>query len=180
MEALAAPGVFNFLALAIEAPAADAKVRNTVELFSLGTLRHYQRHRDECVDLDPILLHKLLQLTLISISNECDGLQVKIADLAEEYGIPTTIDLDRAIIDMVDAKYVDITIAGDSLVIGPALVFRDSYDPEIYQLTMLLEPEVASRLVPVAKDRLQQWFDHQVAPLRQEFVSSSKKRKPSQ
>ncbi|CAN3374006.1 hypothetical protein DIURU_001386 [Diutina rugosa] len=180
MEALAAPGVFNFLASAIESPPSDPRLRNTIEIFSLGTLLHYHRHRDHCLDLDATLAAKLLQLTLISISNECDGLKVPITQLAEQYGIPTTVELDRAIIYMVDHKYVDMTIAGDSLVIGPALVYRDSYDPEIYQLQLLSEEEVAARSVPLAKDNLQHWFDHQVAPLRQEFVASSKKRKPSQ
>lgn len=180
MDVLAAPGVFSFIVTAIELPPSDEKLRNTYELFAFGSLRHYHRHQHQCVPLTPELQTKLLQLSLISISNDYDGLEVPIATVAEEYGVPTGLELDTAIITMVDNNWVDIKMKGDSLVVGPAQVFRDSYDPAIYQLRLFSEDEIAARLVPVAKDRLQRWFDDKVVAVRDEYQQeATKKRKPS-
>lgn len=173
---LTTPGVFNFLLATLQSPPTDNAVANTLELFMFGTLKHYQHYHHQCIEFTPELSHKLLLLTLISITNEQDGLTVPLAQLQAEYGIPTTIELDRAVIELVDNKWGELRIAGDALVVGETKVIRDSYDSDVYTLRMMNVDDIPRRLVAVAKDRLQMWFDSRVAPVKSEFSKELKKR----
>lgn len=142
-------------------------LKKTVELITFGDYKLYQKYQDQA-ELDQELLGKLVELTLISISNEYDNGTITLAQVEEEYGIS---QLDEHIIKLVDNKIIDVKIdqANDCLIFGNVITLRDCYDKEMYTLTLLTEEDIPNRSFGQAVNRVEEWYQSKLKPMKEQF-----------
>jgi hypothetical protein len=169
-------GKFNFLYELVTA--ADQlghdKLANTVELFTFGDWNHYGQYKSQYIELDNELTAKLIDLTLISISNRYDNDVISLEEVYSQFGIR---DFDTNIIDLVDNNVIDVKIddANKCLRFGTALTLRDSFDSTMYTLKVLSLDDLP-RSFQHASSQLQSWYNDKLAPVKQDLDTSLVKR----
>ena len=170
-------GKFNFLYELVTAgdQLGNGKLANTVELFTFGDWNHYGRYKSRYIELDDELSAKLVDLTLVSMSNQYDNDVISLDDVYAQFGIR---DFDTNIIDLVDNNVIDVKIdwANKCLRFGTALTLRDSFDSTMYTLKVLSVDDVLPRSFQHASGRLQSWYNDKLAPVKQDLDASLARR----
>ncbi|XP_037943264.1 COP9 signalosome complex subunit 7-like [Teleopsis dalmanni] len=106
-QVLEAPGIYVFAELLGMPNVAElktglnAKYYKTLELFAYGTYKEYKQKQEDYIDLTPVMLKKLQQLTIVSmaVKRKC----IKYDLLMEELEITVVRQLEDIIIEAIYA-----------------------------------------------------------------------------
>ncbi|CUM63087.1 uncharacterized protein PRCAT00000652001 [Priceomyces carsonii] len=166
---------------------------NTLELFTFGSYSHYLKYRDEYADLDNDLTLKLLELTILSITNDFENCNISIDDILNDhdYGLKEALKsysskasnnkmdgdellFNKILIAMADKKILDVLVDDEtrSLYTGKPLILRDVYDSRTMNLRVLKESDIPNRSLDTARIKLKSWLDNSISPLVPELNSN--------
>lgn len=142
-------------------------MKNVVELLTFGDYKTYEKYKNQ-LELNHELRQKLIELTLITISNDYDNSTVSRSTIEQKYGIN---QFDDYIIKLVDNRIIDVKIdeSQDCLVFGTALTLRDAYDSSLYQLKLLNEQDIPTRSFNQAVNTINDWYNTKLSPLKNQL-----------
>lgn len=178
---------FHFRDFLEEISLCDAKespqvllIVNTIELFAFGNVTHYYKYRDSYVELPREGLRKLVLLTLISVCNDNEGLNVPIQTLMSLLEpalgriseITAEQALERILIHMNDQRLIQARIdqRNGCVEFMGSTIQRDAFNRDTYKLRVLDEQEdISNRSVTRARSILERWVNDYVAPASREL-----------
>jgi hypothetical protein len=140
--------------------------KNTIELFAFGDYRHYQKYRENYIDLDPESWLKLIKLTALTNASKYEGTTVLQEEFCREIAAALAIfqqktnramHVDQLFIELVDQGWVELKLddALKSVRVENVLALRDAYCGE--ELRVLHRDDVADKDVQLATEKIRLW-----------------------
>lgn len=184
---------YNYLKYLLQIPSTletshnDIPLINTLELFTYGDYKHYEKYRAHYVELDTKLTEKLLRLTILSLAMEYENLSVSRDLVVDELkgalmtlttnnnsgtSYDTELTLESILMAMVDENIVNVKVddVQETLEFGNVVKLRDSYSSRYGNLRILTEDDVASRSLDNARQKLELWMETRLKPIKREFT----------
>ncbi|ODV65307.1 hypothetical protein HYPBUDRAFT_150671 [Hyphopichia burtonii NRRL Y-1933] len=165
----------------------EAKIINTLELYSFGTYREYKKKKQEYTIEGSRSFFKLVELSVISVVNDNIGRSITLKELLEEYEFEDAIKemISEYQIEQLELPFVDTTTTDPILILELILIaikykgtidvridektssieviatntLRDVYDDQSYQLKSLSLDDITNRSLSRAKTNLCKWLD---------------------
>lgn len=165
----------------------EAKIINTLELYSFGTYREYKKKKQEYTIEGSRSFFKLVELSVISVVNDNIGRSITFRELLEEYEFEDAIKemISEYQIEQLELPFVHTTTTDPILILELILIaikykgtidvridektssieviatntLRDVYDDQSYQLRSLSLDDITNRSLSRAKTNLRKWLD---------------------
>lgn len=167
------PNVFHYEAYLLENPNEDEVLLNTIELFSLGDIKHYIRYKDNYLELDELCIDKLLKLSLLTVLGKNIGNSLKLNEIMAELVIVNDEEtLEDLIMSMVISNLIAVKINQNerSLQVEDVFVMRDAYNEDKVKLRVLLEEDVRGKSVKWARQILEAWSKQKIIPNQEQLL----------
>lgn len=171
------PTIFNYDPYSSETLIEDEFLLNTIELFSLGDIKHYMRYKEKFIELDELCIDKLLKLTLLSILGQNIGNRLSLNDVLEDLVlIKQQESLEDLLISMVVSNLISVKIDQNtkSLLVEDVFVLRDAYNEDRCKLRVLTEADVQPRSVKWARLILEAWRTQKIKPNQEQLLQKPK------
>lgn len=152
----------------------DDKLLNTLELFTFGNFKQYNKYKTKYIELNEIMINKLIKLTLISINTDFINQIISFDKINQIYDLNIG-KIYNILIELNFQNLINIQIddAQNVLIIKEKKILRDVYndDEDDYKLRVLNEDEDlgVTKLVKLSKLKLQNWINEKLNPVKNEI-----------
>lgn len=160
------PEIFHYESYLSQSSLGDVFL-NTIELFSLGDIKHYVKYKDSYMKLDNLCIDKLLKLTLLTILGQNIGNDVNLSEVLTELVLLKDQEaLEDLLMSMVISDLINVKIDqyGSKLRVDDVYVSRDAYNEENITLRVLTEEDVQIKSVKWARQILEAWLTQKIKP----------------
>ena len=119
----------------------DDKLLNTLELFAFGNFKQYNKYKSKYIELNEIMINKLIKLTLISINTDFINQIISFDKINQIYDLNIG-KIYNILIELNFQNLINIQIddVQNVLIIKEKKILRDVYNDE-YELRILNEDE---------------------------------------
>lgn len=155
----------------------DVKLLNTLELFTFGDYDDYIKYKENFIELNELMMIKLIKLTIISINIDFINQIISFDKIKQKYGINIS-EIYQIIIELNFQNLINIQIddVHNVLIIKEKKILRDVYDDnddknDGYKLRILNEDQDLgiTKLVRLSKLKLQAWINEKLIPVKNEI-----------
>ncbi|MCP8717437.1 MAG: hypothetical protein M5E90_08450 [Asgard group archaeon] len=152
----------------------DDKLLNTLELFTFGNFKQYNKYKTKYIELNEIMINKLIKLTLISINTDFINQIISFDKINQIYDLNIG-KIYNILIELNFQNLINIQIddVQNVLIIKEKKILRDVYndDEDDYKLRVLNEDEDlgVTKLVKLSKLKLQNWINEKLNPVKNEI-----------
>lgn len=166
------PKQFNFFHDLIQLDDSNS-IKKTVELFAFGDINLLSKYHSE-FELDEHLYNKLVQLTLIEISNIYSNQSISFDQVEKEFGLR---DPDFEIIKLVDLNIINVKIdcLHNQFIFGDVVTIRDIYDDKLYKLHVLQESDLFT--LNNATSIITNWYHQKLRPVKDELINDTQSKR---
>ena len=152
----------------------DDKLLNTLELFTFVNFKQYNKYKTKYIELNEIMINKLIKLTLISINTDFINQIISFDKINQIYDLNIG-KIYNILIELNFQNLINIQIddVQNVLIIKEKKILRDVYndDEDDYKLRVLNEDEDlgVTKLVKLSKLKLQNWINEKLNPVKNEI-----------